>query len=116
MNNQEKINQLIEAGDKATCEGFWQTRFIYRLFSAARAKGSGIMMFGDSKQDWSDSEFITQAANTREAVKAMAADNELMREQLEAIDRALGNERNEGNTLSAIRLCVDAALKGKDDE
>tara|TARA_R110000850_G_scaffold57015_1_gene133758 strand:- start:47 stop:463 length:417 start_codon:yes stop_codon:yes gene_type:complete len=46
----------------------------------------------------------------------MVAENKRMWDNLEAIDSVLSNERNEGNTLSAIRLCVDAALKGKDDE
>ena len=54
-----------------------------------------------------------QTCNTREAVKAMAAENELMREALEVI-ACLGNHGRHGN--SDRNMIAIQALKGKDDE
>ena len=103
MNNQEQINQLIEAGDKATRDGLtWDDGDFYDDNEAVDPIFHKELFC-----------FFALAANTREAVKAMEADNERMREALEEI-ACLGNHGRHGN--SDGNMIAIQALKGKDDE
>jgi hypothetical protein len=109
MNNQEKINQLIEAGDKATkldlssaeyfdegqrdcplCdgEGSVHTETYWNLDDVPlNVQFSGV---GKDHVNWHS--FVTAAANTREAVKAMVAENESLANTINAIhEHDLGN-------------------------
>ena len=117
MNNQEKIKQLIEAGDKATRDGLtWDGGDFYDDNEAVDPIFHKELFC-----------FFALAANAREAVKAMAADNELMRGALEATMKDLrerakcrGDIDSDGRTIldigNSTLFLIDAALKGKDDE
>lgn len=61
----ELIALLRELRDRATLEGAWQTRFMYRTFKAVRdnQKELHLCVGGDQKQDWADAAFIAFAAN-----------------------------------------------------
>ena len=152
MNNQEQINQLIEAGDKAT-KGEWvwfddydfgasidnkdwstnnfeQGRINLRV---ENQQGQVIVgAWGEYADDLGlsiekhDALFMQEAANTREAVKAMAAENERMREALEEMQYMHIGDQPAALNMSEldyakrcngkIRLLAKQALKGKDDE
>ena len=126
MNNQEQINQLIEASDKAT-QGDWEVDTGMEVITD---KGCTVayphdeMFIDENFED--NMNFITQAANTREAVKAMAAENERIRKRFLAAMQAIKNiddmsEYSKFSRKEFERECEALTvklgkLKGEDDE
>lgn len=57
--DEARLKQL-EKLCKAATAAPWQTRFIYRMFIAAR-ENAGILMGQDQETDWPNSEFIAES-------------------------------------------------------
>ena len=110
----------------AATPGPWVTRFIYRLFKAAR--NDPHMLLGDPARDWADAELIAHAPAD---LAHLLAENERQAQRIERLERVLAKvhpcmnrRRNEcGDCLGEIEgaACppdiwtgerVEAAMRG----
>ena len=99
MSREDEIRERVE---KAT-KGPWSTRFIYRLFSAAR-KNPAILVENPEDKDWDNAEFIAHAITdipylleelrkVREEVERLTRQRDVLREWIkEQMPRCLTAE------------------------
>lgn len=137
MNNQEQIQALIEAGEKATREGW---RMIFNNSKARSVRSTRGIIFNawkpmkytgqDERYDEeltetkSNCEFIVLAANSRPAISAMLEENVRLRKALDSLagyaDLCVGflSETHTGKSQTLRRHVSTAkqALEGSDDE
>lgn len=108
--NTEQIRALIADGEKAT-QGDWFISDDNSSYKEVYVKtNDGEFSVADSVWSDGDDVFITQAANSRQAIAEMLEDNERMREALEEI---VNKSHEDYQTCASI---AKQALKGTDDE
>ncbi len=96
MTTIQKMKKLCEAAT----DGPWETRFIYRVWDAAR-KDSTVMFGTTPKQEWKDAEFIAEA---RSFVPEAIAEIERLRDALKWYAHQAYNECTDPISKSGVTL------------
>lgn len=128
MTNNEQIEKLIEAGDRAHLNGQCMADNDgicgYLCDESTQCDMTAIAVFNrydyDRDQQRDNADFFATAANSRAAIKAMHEENKRLRDTLEYariyVEKWCHYQGDSDSLFNQYLSPIDKALKGKDDD